>query len=94
MNKFATRKTTPPIRPLFSTFVKSEKTAKHKGIPKPNETPKRQEIIKTGNNVKLLTKAGNNETIAPKVIHEQRNFCLLILFDKIEPIMLEIKIDK
>ncbi len=37
----------PPIRPLFSTIVWSAKYAKHEGMPKPKEAPKRIERIVT-----------------------------------------------
>ncbi len=66
----ATKKEIPPIRPLFSTIVHSAKYAKHEGMPKPNETPKRIEMTNAWDNVKMLNRAGNNEVNTPKIIHK------------------------
>jgi len=60
----------PPIRPLFSTIVQSAKYAKHEGMPKPSETPKKIEMIKTCVTVKLLNRAGNDDVTIPKIIHK------------------------
>lgn len=87
--RLAIKNAIPPIRPLFSTIVLSAKKPKNEGTLKPNEAPKIIEIIKIRGNVKLLIRTGNNEAIIPKRIHEARNFCLLPLFDKNAPSMLD-----
>jgi hypothetical protein len=69
-HKLATKKEIPLIRPLFSTIVHSVKYAKHDGMPKPNETPKRIEMTNAWDNAKMLNTAGNNEVNTPKIIHK------------------------
>lgn len=92
--RLTSRKVIAPILPLFSTLVYSAKKANTEGIPRPNDIPKRQHVIKTGIIVELFRKTGNIETMTPKIVHELINRNLLIFFDKFEPIKLEINSDK
>lgn len=45
--RFAIKNAIPPIRPLFSTIVISEKRDKKEGMLKPKEVPKRIDITRT-----------------------------------------------
>jgi hypothetical protein len=69
-NRLLVNNIIPPIRPRFSTSVQSAKYAQHEGMPNPDETPKRIEIIKACITVKLLIRAGDNDVAAPKIIHK------------------------
>ena len=66
---FAIKKVMPPIRPLFSTLVHSAKYAKNEGMPKPNETPKRREMIQADQKAKVVNRAGKKDTITPEIVH-------------------------
>ena len=68
------------------------KYARQEGIPKPSDKPKRVLMIiidskQPGNRI------NRNDVIQPKIIHEERNLFLFVLFEKFEPNIPEIMIE-